>query len=320
MLSVVVPSRGDPARLHPLLAALAGQTLPRERFEIIVALDGAAPAPETDARLEALGARLVRLAQRSGPGAARNAGASAARGRFLVFTEDDVRPAPDWLERALLRLDADPTIDVLEGATLDATGRPLVVPGERGPAWLATNLFVRPGLFASVGGYHEAYFERERAVYYREDSDLGFTLGEARAHLARVPEVRVTHVGEPSRFLDPVRWARRYEMDALLAKRHPRLFRERIEVRRIGPLRVRRPAVRAAWVCVLAVAGALLAPLVGRREAAGPLLLLAAAAFLPIWATWRFSPLRLPAALAVPFVLVGSLVRGWLRTRTGVVR
>jgi hypothetical protein len=109
-------------------------------------------------------------------------------------------------------------------------------------------------------------------------------------------------------------------MDALLAKRHPRLFRERIEVHRLGPLRVRRPIVRAAWVCVLASLGALIAPVLGRHEMALPFLILAAAAFLPIWAKWRFSPLRLPVTLVVPFVLVGSLVRGWVRVRTGVLQ
>jgi hypothetical protein len=33
-------------------------------------------------------------------------------------------------------------------------------------------------------------------------------------------------------------------------------------------------------------------------------------AFLPVWAKWRFDPLRLPVILAVPFVLVFELLRG----------
>ena len=109
-------------------------------------------------------------------------------------------------------------------------------------------------------------------------------------------------------------------MDALLATRHPRLFRERIEVHQLGPFRFRRPIVRAAWVCAVATLGALAVAAFGRADLAPPLLVLAAAAFLPIWAKWRFSPLRLPVALLVPFALVTALVRGSLRVRTGATR
>jgi glycosyltransferase involved in cell wall biosynthesis len=320
LFSVVVPSRGAEAKLLAVFDALAGQTLPRDRFEVVVALDGAVPTVRVEQTAARLGATLVRVEPRSGPGAARNRAAARAGGEFLAFTEDDVRPASDWLERAAARLAADPTLDVLEGATLKPGGRPVRVLGAEGALYLPANLFVRRALFSRVGGYCEAFFDRERGLYFREDSDLGFTLEEAGARIASASEVCVTHPEEHAGFLDPLRWARRYEMDALLARRHPRLFRERVEVHRLGPLRVRRPIVRAAWVCVLATVGALVAPLLGRREMALPLGILAAAAFLPIWAKWRFGPLRLPVALVAPFVLVGSLVRGWVRVRTGVLR
>lgn len=320
LFSVVVPSRAGGPKPIPLLDALARQTLPRARFEVIVAFDGVVPDAGTSARLAELPAQVVRLAGRAGPGAARNAAAALARGELLAFTEDDVTPAPDWLERAAARLDDDPALEVLEGATIKPGGRPVRVLGDGGRSWLPTNLFVRRTLFARVGGYHEGFFDLERAVYFREDSDFGFTLEEAGARMGVVPEARVTHPDEHPGLLDPLRWARRYEMDALLARRHPRLFRERIEVHRLGPLRIRRPIVRAAWLCVIATFAALVVPLLGRREWTGPLLLMAAAAFLPIWAKWRFSPLRLSVVLVVPFVLVGSLVRGWVRVRTGVLR
>jgi glycosyltransferase involved in cell wall biosynthesis len=318
--SVVVPSRGDPTKLRGLMEALDRQTIARDRFEIVLALDGIEPPGELEARTARARVIVERLPRRSGPGAARNRGAARAQGEFLAFTEDDVTPAPDWLERAAERLEADPTLDVLEGATVKPGGRPVRLLGEAGPSWLPTNLFVRRSLFRRIGGYHEGFFDRERAIYFREDSDLGFTLEEEGARTALAPDVRVTHPEEHPGVLDPLRWARRYEMDALLARRHPRRFRERIEIHRLGPLRIRRPIVRAAWVCVLSTVAALVAPLLGGRRATVPLLLLAAAALLPIWAKWRFHLARLPATLAVPFVLVGSLARGWVRVATGVVR
>jgi glycosyltransferase involved in cell wall biosynthesis len=319
LFTVVVPSRGAEEKLLALFDALAGQTLARERFEVVVGLDGAGSTARVEQAAVRLGATLVRVEPRSGPGAARNRAAARAAGEFLAFTEDDVTPAPDWLERAAARLAADPTLDVLEGATLKPGGRPVRMLGAEGARYLPANLFVRRALFTRLGGYCEAYFDRELSLYFREDSDLGFTLEEAGARIASASEVRVVHPEEHPNFLDPLRWARRYEMDPLLARRHPRLFRDRIEVHRLGPLRVRRPIVRAAWACVLATVGALVTPVLGHGELALPLVMLAAVAFLPIWAKWRFSPLRLPVALVTPFVLVDALVRGWVRVRTGVM-
>lgn len=314
--SVVVPTRGDPAKLANLLDALARQTLPRERFEIILALDQAELPAGIASRAAAAGIRSVRRPERSGPGAARNRGAAEARGDVLAFTEDDVTPAPDWLERALARLDADPSLDVLEGATLKPGGRPVRIRAEEGPTWLPTNLFVRRTLFERVGGYHEGFFDPANGVYFREDSDFGFTIEAAGARAAIADDVRVEHPDEHPGFLDPLRWARRYEMDALLAARHPRRFRERIEVHRLGPFRIRRPIVRASCAYVLVLAGAAAAAALGRGELTRAALMVAAIAFLPVWAKWRFSPLRLPVALLVPFALVAALVRGRARVRT----
>lgn len=316
-LSVVVPSRGDPAKLRNLFDALDRQTLARDRYEVILALDRAELPPDLAARAETAGYRAVRRPERSGPGAARNRGAADARGAFLAFTEDDVTPAPDWLERALARIAADPALDVLEGATLKPGGRPVRIRAEEGASWLPTNLFVRRALFVRVGGYCERFFDGERGIYFREDSDFGFTLEAAGAGIAHADDVRVEHPDEHPGFLDPLRWARRYEMDALLAARHPRRFRERIEVHRLGPFRIRRPIVRAASAYVLALSVAAIAAALGSPDLAGGALLLAALAFLPVWAKWRFSPLRLPVALLVPFALVLALARGRGRVRTG---
>ena len=314
LFSVVIPSRGEPAKLDQLLDALALQTLPPSRFEIILALDGEALAPPLLARLEALGGTLVRLERRLGPGAARNAGTARAHAEFLAFTEDDVTPAPTWLERAALRLESAPPIDVLVGHTSKPSQRSVEVPASDLPLYLPTNLFVRRTLFERVGGYSEEFFAAG-TLYFREDSDFGFTLEEAGARIAREPGVLVTHPVEHVRWLDPLRWARRYELDALLAARHPQRFRERIEVQRLGPLRVRRPVVRACVACVVATLAALVAWLAGAERVALTFAVIAALAFLPVWAKWRFNPLRLPVVLLVPFVMVYALLRGQLRIR-----
>jgi len=314
LFSIVVPSRGEPRRLYAWFAALARQSFPRDRWECIVVLDGVRADPGLAASAAAIGARLESLDARAGPGAARNLGADRARGEFLAFTEDDVTPEPDWLARAAARLDEDSLIDVLEGATLKPGGRSV----HRRPAgrfYLPTNLFVRRVTFARLGGYDPGFFDPASGVYFREDSDFGFRLEDAGARVAEAPDAIVVHPEEHAGLLDPLRWARRYEMDARLEARHPRHFRERIEVHRLGPFRVRRPIVRAAQVYVLASIAATLAALMRANLAAWILLGVALLAWIPIWAKWHLDLRRLPVALIVPFVLVGALARGRARQR-----
>src|SRR2546429_8449747 len=57
------------------------------------------------------GCTLPRCAQRDAPhtiacrtGAARNTGAAQARGQFLVFTDEDCAPVPNWLRALAARL------------------------------------------------------------------------------------------------------------------------------------------------------------------------------------------------------------------------
>jgi len=311
LFSVVVPTRGDPAKLASVLDALSRQTYPRDRFEILTAFDGVAPDSSMAAALTRAGARVVTLPERRGPGAARNHAAAEAHGAYLAFTEDDCVPAPDWLSRAAARLTREPA-DVLEGDTVRPDGRPTRRRG-RFPHYLPTNLFIERSLFERVGGYCAEFFDPRSGIYFREDSDLGFTLEEASARVGREPLARVTHPVEHLGYWDPLRWARRYEMDALLSLRHPRLFRGRIEVHRLGPLVIRRPFVRACFAYVLALVSAVIALALREPGLAALFALFAAIFFLPVWAKWGFNPLRLPVLLIVPFVLVYSLIRGMLR-------
>jgi hypothetical protein len=184
-----------------------------------------------------------------------------------------------------------------------------------GLQYLPTNLFLRREAFTRAGGYRTDYFDAETGVYFREDSDLGFTLEAHGARTAFEPRCRVVHPDEHPRFLDPLRWARRYEMDPLLARRHPERFRERIESHKLGPFRIRRPVVRASLGYAAALAAAAVAALAGATGAAAGLLVLALAALVPVWAKWGFDPRRLPLVPLVPFALLAALLRGRGRAR-----
>ncbi|MEO5616373.1 MAG: DUF3040 domain-containing protein, partial [Candidatus Eisenbacteria bacterium] len=199
---------------------------------------------------------------------------------------------------------------VLDGLTEKPGGRPVRRKSGADPLYLPTNLFVRRERFVAAGGYCEDYFDAASGTYFREDSDLGFALEDAGARVVRDHSVRVVHPDEHARFLDPLRWARRFVMDPLLARRHPKHFEERIEVLTLGPLRFRRPFVRA---CVLYVLG-LVVMLAGLVAHAAPVTVTGAAvaftAMIAVWSKWNFDPRRLPVVPLVPFVLLGSLAAG----------
>ena len=97
-ISVVVPSHNRRLRLRWLLNALEEQTLARERWEVVIATTNEELAAIV--RDHPLGARHV-LPHASSPAAQRNAGWRAARAPLILFTDDDCRPDPRWVERML---------------------------------------------------------------------------------------------------------------------------------------------------------------------------------------------------------------------------
>jgi GDP-L-fucose synthase len=307
--SVIVPTLGNTTRLSRLLAALAAQASPAGGWELILAADGASLDPAVESAVRALGVHATIVDGGGGPGASRNRGVAPARGEWLAFTEDDCTPAPDWLACAAARLAQVPDAEVLAGVTLKPGGRPVHRQFAHAPLYLPTNLFVRRDVFDRAGGYCEDYFDPRSRVYFREDSDFGFTLEELGARVVVAADVAVEHPDEHPGLLDPLRWARRHMMDPLLAARHPERFHDRIEVHRLGPFRVRRPIVRFCLACVAALLAAAIASLAGAPWVAVPLLVVAALALAGVWAKWRFDPRRLPVLPVVPFVLAISLLQ-----------
>ena len=102
-ISVVIPVYNDTDRLRACLTALAGQTYPRSRFEVIVIDNGSIPpVPDT---IETGNVTLLREL-RPGGFVARNTGVESAKGDLLAFTDADCLPESDWLE-ALARAVGD---------------------------------------------------------------------------------------------------------------------------------------------------------------------------------------------------------------------
>jgi len=96
LISVIIPAHNASESLSACLDALVRQTVPREKYEIIVVNDG-----PVDATVETIANHhkvpLLFQPQR-GAAAARNLGAEQAQGGILLFTDADCVPESNWIE------------------------------------------------------------------------------------------------------------------------------------------------------------------------------------------------------------------------------
>ncbi len=101
-LSIIICTHNHVASLRETLNSLAQVRVPAGAAVEVLLVENAC-SDGTDkyvesARLEHMQVRALHEPAR-GQVRARNLGLSAARGEVVVFTDDDVRPMPDWLEK-----------------------------------------------------------------------------------------------------------------------------------------------------------------------------------------------------------------------------
>lgn len=233
LVSVVVPTCGRPTLLHRCLLALMRQRMPAASYEIIVADDGHSDA--TQALVRRLGAlhrngpppRYTRSPHpRGGPAGARNAGWRAAGAPVIAFTDDDTIPSRGWLAEGLRAM--EPGIDSVTGRTqVPLPSAPTdwqrnTAGLERGE-FITANCFVRREALEEIGGFDERYRRP-----WREDSDLHFAMLERGMQIVRAPGALVMHPVREAPWGVSTKIQRNVYFDALLYKKHPRLYRARI--------------------------------------------------------------------------------------------
>jgi glycosyltransferase involved in cell wall biosynthesis len=98
-LSVVICTHNRAETLRGTLARLQNQTLPRDRYEVIVVDDGSQDDTSklVGEHFGILDLKYLRQ-ERKGPGAAQNRGIREARGPLILLLCDDMQPEPNALE------------------------------------------------------------------------------------------------------------------------------------------------------------------------------------------------------------------------------
>jgi glycosyltransferase involved in cell wall biosynthesis len=133
-LSVVIPTYNRRASLEVTLEGLARQRLAPELFEVVVVSDGSTDG--TDVFLTECAARMpfcLRAFRQdnAGPARARNRGVREARGEVIVFLDDDVEPAEDFLSHHAAHHEADDRVAVIGPMSPDPARR------RKEPVWIA---------------------------------------------------------------------------------------------------------------------------------------------------------------------------------------
>jgi GT2 family glycosyltransferase len=229
---VVIPTYRRPALICALLEQLVHQTLSAASFEVIVVDDGSDDG--TSAQVLAVAATLpfsVRLSQAAtnrGPAAARNLGWRAARAPLLAFADDDVTPAPGWLEAGLRALEAEPAVGVVQGRTLPPPEVDLLATHYGPPNWdmlllvegptpffEGCNLFFRREALEQGGGFDEDF------RWWVEDTAAGWRVLAAGWERGFAPDALVTHPPDRRGWVWFVRSGLKERHMVVLARSHP---------------------------------------------------------------------------------------------------
>lgn|GEM_PF-464104 len=233
--------------------------------ELIVTLNEPDPAVLSALSASGIDATLVTSRVNRGFGGACNAGAAVARGRFLLFLNDDTVVDRHWLQTLVSTAEAHPNAGAVggrclhldgsvqeagnflwsDGTTSSSTGDLEGLPhrydfARKVDYCSAASLLVRRPTFEAVGGFDERYFP----AYY-EDLDLCLKIREAGQDVWFQPASTVHHVRSAST-TRPYREFLMHRNRALLVDRWRAVLADRVE-RSDDPVD---DEERAAWIAM----------------------------------------------------------------------
>ncbi|MBV6624757.1 MAG: glycosyltransferase [Rivularia sp. (in: Bacteria)] len=203
-ISIVIPTYNRPERLSECLESLTKLKYPRDCFEVVVVDDGSKTSLESvvEAFNHQLEITLLKQ-QNAGPATARNTGAKQAKGEFLAFTDDDCKPAPEWLKTLAANFENHPdcliggkTINILADNPFSTASQELInylysyynKNPHKATFFASNNIAVSTKLFHNIGGFDTTY--PRAAAEDREFCDRWLQYGNKMIY---APEVEVYH-------------------------------------------------------------------------------------------------------------------------------
>lgn len=200
-VSVIIPAYNAARTLPRSLAALTSANPPP--LEVIVVNDGS--TDETARLADINGSRVINLEKNVGAAAAKNCGASNARGDILFFTDSDIVPPRDAigvLTNAFASTDCDGVVGLLDenipaqnwasqfkNLWMNFTYARFAKVDRIGLFYTSVAAMKRP-LFEKLGGFDEQY----RGASIAEDTEFGQRAWGAGAKIVLEPALRGVHL------------------------------------------------------------------------------------------------------------------------------
>ena len=269
---MVIPVRNGARSIPELLRSLDGQTLERDRFEVIVVDNGGG----VEDLAQSAGADVVMREREPGASRARNTGWHAASSELIAFLDDDAVAANDWLQQALrVYNERNQAVEAMGGPALPLWDTPppgwfpesledrwfgdaerALTPGE---SLSALNVFFRRDVLERLDGFNVRLGPIGGRIGVGEEPDLFLRMWNDNPHSLAVysPSIVVRHA-VPEYKLSvryQLRRAAAYGESVIIQQKIPRAHRPHmareylqdvLRLTRVAVRRVRRPLRRWA--------------------------------------------------------------------------
>lgn len=233
-VSIVIPTYKRPELLNKCVNSLISQNFSKDEYEIIIVTDG--PDEPTKQIINSVAKKIafpnlycISLSSKKGPAAARNAGWKTAIGQLILFTDDDCIADPEWVSNFYEAYESN-------NASLLALSGKIIVPRPAKPTdfelntsrletadFVTANCACTKLALEKMNGFDEAF-----TMAWREDSDLQFKLLKEKIPILKIKKAIIIHPARKAPWGISIREQKKSMFDALLFKRHPHLFNQKI--------------------------------------------------------------------------------------------
>lgn len=232
--SVIIPTSKRPQLLARCLTALHKQDVAKNIFEIIVVSDGPDQATKDmiyriKKELHTLNIVYLETQEKKGPAAARNYGWKMAKGKLVLFTDDDTIPAKDWISNIFASYKGERYIAFTGKIVVPISARPTDyeknIAGLETADFITANCCCTKEALKKVGGFDERF-----SMAWREDSDLEFKLITHGIPIHHIDHAIVVHPVREAPWGVSISDQKKGMFNALLYKKFPVFYRQRIQM------------------------------------------------------------------------------------------